>query len=168
MSGLVTQQRTMARYNRWANRRLSAAVAALSEDDYYAERGAFFGSIHGTLNHLLVGDRLWLGRIERAPYKVSGLNAIVCADRAAFLDERAAEDERLIRVVDGMDADALASVLDYKTTSGASNADPLWLIVTHMFNHATHHRAQVHTLLSQVPADPPPLDLIYFIRENGA
>lgn len=158
----------MARYNRWANRRLSAAVAALDEQDYYADRGAFFGSIHGTLNHLLVGDRLWLGRIDRVPYRVSGLDAVVCADRAAFLTERAEEDERLIRTVDGMDDAALASVLDYRTTSGKPNADPLWVVVTHMFNHGTHHRAQVHGMLSQVPASPPELDLIYFMREGGA
>ena len=157
--------RTMARYNRWANARLSAAVAAIDEDAYMAERGAFFGSIQGTLNHLLVADRLWLGRLKGDPYAVSGLDAIVCADRETLIAERAREDDGIVALVDGFDADRLEATFTYRTQAGSEHENRRRVVLAHMFNHATHHRGQAHGLLSQVPSDPPPLDLIYYLRE---
>lgn len=160
--------RMMARYNRWANARLGAAVAALDEADYMAERGAFFGSIHGTLNHLLLTDRLWLGRLKGEPYPAERLDLILYPDRASLLDARAREDDGLVAFTDRFDADALEETVTYQTLVGNGGTDRRRTILAHMFNHATHHRGQAHGLLSQVPSDPPPLDLIYFLRETDA
>ena len=160
--------RQMARYNKWANARINAAIMDISEDAYMAKRKAFFGSIHGAMNHLLVVDRLWRGRVEGKPYAVSGLDQIVCADRETLVREREAEDDIIIAFTDSFDAEALNNVVTYASMVGFKGNDPVRLILAHMFNHATHHRGQVHGLLTQVPADPPPLDLMIYIRDIEA
>ena len=95
--------RTFARYNAWANARLYAACGALSEAAYLAERPVFFGSIHRTLNHVLVGDRLWLGRITGVPAGIPTLDTELFPDRDALRAAREAEDARIIGLVDGYD-----------------------------------------------------------------
>jgi uncharacterized damage-inducible protein DinB len=159
---------TLARYNAWANRRLYEAVAGLGEADYLKPRPAFFGSIHATLNHILVGDRLWTARIEERTPPALKLDQILYGDFVALRVARAAEDEHLVNVVAGLDERRLDEELHYATTSGERQRTPLRLVLGHVFNHQTHHRGQVHGLLSQTAAPPPPLDLIYFLRETGA
>ncbi|HTZ80994.1 MAG TPA: DinB family protein [Stellaceae bacterium] len=154
---------TFARYNAWANQRLYDACARLSEHEYMERRQSFFGSIHATLNHLLVGDRLWLGRIEGKVEKLA-LNQILYGDFIALRVARVAEDERLIRVVDDLDPATLDHPLDYLSTAGERRRVPLRLVLGHLFNHQTHHRGQVHGLLSQTSVAPPELDLIAFLR----
>lgn len=154
---------TFARYNAWANRRLYDACARLSEHDYMERRPSFFGSIHATLNHLLVGDRIWLGRIEGRPEKLA-LNQILYGDFTGLRVARGAEDERLIRIVESLDAARLDQPLDYLNTKGERYRTPLRLVLGHLFNHQTHHRGQVHGLLSQTAVPPPELDLIAFVR----
>ncbi len=154
---------TFARYNAWANQRLYDACARLSEHDYMERRPSFFGSIHATLNHLLVGDRIWLGRIEGRPEKLA-LNQILYGDFTGLRVARGAEDERLIRIVESLDAARLDQPLDYLNTRGERYRTPLRLVLGHLFNHQTHHRGQVHGLLSQTAVPPPELDLIAFVR----
>jgi uncharacterized damage-inducible protein DinB len=162
---------TLARYNRWANRRLYDACAELSEDDYRRRRPAFFGSIHGTLNHLLVGDRLWLGRFGWSQAMITGLDQILYDDLAALRAARAAEDEGIIARIDGQDDAAFERVVRYRPVTrhlpdnGPKEVTLHWAL-THFFNHQTHHRGQVHDLLCQTPVVPPPLDLIYFLLET--
>ena len=165
MSMMLDHLRTMARYNKWANARLSAAARAISETEYMAERGAFFGSIHGAFNHLLLVDRLWRGRVENKPYPADSLDETVADSRDALLQLRAAEDDILIQFTDDFDAESLAQKISYKSLVGFSGKDQVSVILAHMFNHATHHRGQVHGLLSQVPSDPPPLDLMIYLRD---
>lgn len=155
---------TFARYNAWANARLYGACAKLSESEYLKPRESFFGSIHATLNHLMVGDRIWLGRIEGRPEKLA-LNQILYGDFTALQVARVAEDDRLIRVVEGIDPDRLDQPLDYLNIRGERFRTPLRIVLGHLFNHQTHHRGQVHGLLSQTPVPPPELDLILFVRE---
>jgi uncharacterized damage-inducible protein DinB len=157
--------RTLARYNRWANRRLYEACGALDDDAYRADRGAFFGSIHRTLNHILVGDRAWLGRLEGIDRGIRSLDQILFDDLPSLTDARMEEDARIIAIVDGLDAASLEQPLVYRTIAGEIQETPIGLVVIHMLNHATHHRGQVHCMLCQIPTDPPPLDLIYFLRE---
>ena len=157
--------RMMARYNAWANTRLGAAAAELSDEEFFADRGAFFGSIRGTLDHILLVDRLWRGRITGDLYPIEGLDDRVSADRQDYLKLRAEEDETLIELAGGFSATDLVADVTYTTTTGDVGTSPLNQLLMHMFNHATHHRGQVHGLLSQVPADPPPLDLIYYLRD---
>lgn len=162
---MLEHLKMMARYNKWANDRISDAICAIDEADYMKPREAFFGSIHGTVNHLLLVDRLWRGRMEGKPYQVSGLNQIVCADRETFIRERDLENDIIIDFLDSHDAPALEVEFSYTTFVGAGGTDRRRTVFAHMFNHATHHRAQVHALLTQVPADPPSLDLIPYLRQ---
>jgi uncharacterized damage-inducible protein DinB len=154
---------TLARYNAWANRRLYVVAETLEAAEYFKPRPAFFGSIHNTLNHILVADRIWLARIEGKEHGITALNQVIYADLAALDAARAAEDERLAALVDGLDEAALATERSYKTSAGARHATRLDWILTHLFNHQTHHRGQVHDMLSQTPVAPPALDLIFFL-----
>ncbi|HVO17462.1 MAG TPA: DinB family protein [Alphaproteobacteria bacterium] len=160
--------RTLGRYNRWANRRLYDACALLDDAEYRKRRPAFFGSIHGTLNHLLVGDRVWLGRIERVPSGIERLDQILYDDFAALRDAREAEDARILALVDRLDETALAQDLNYANMAGAPQRTRLDWVLMHFFNHQTHHRGQAHGLLSHTAVPPPPLDLIFFLREAAA
>jgi uncharacterized damage-inducible protein DinB len=157
--------RTFGRYNRWANRRLYDACAALGEAEYRKPRQAFFGSIHGTLNHLLVGDRVWLGRIEGKDSGIARLDAILVEDLAALRAAREAEDARLLALVDRLDDKDLAATLAYRNMRGEPQETELAWVLAHLFNHQTHHRGQVHDMLSQTKVAPPPLDLVFFLRE---
>ncbi len=157
--------RTFARYNRWANARLYAACAALHEADYLKPRESFFGSIHATLNHILVGDRVWMGRLTGHDPGIKALNQILYADFAGLRVAREAEDAQIVAFVDALDLPALNGTLRYKSMAGAPQATPLRWVLAHQFNHQTHHRGQVHGLLSQTAVKPPELDLIYYLRE---
>ena len=155
----------LAAYNRWANARLYGAAIQLSDVSYRLNAGVFFGSLHGTLNHLLLTDRLWLKRLTGQGDHPDRLNAILYDDRADLTQARATEDERLISVIDKYDDTALASLHSYKTTSGMPHSQVLADILLHLFNHQTHHRGQAHACLSILTGEePPPLDLLVFQR----
>lgn len=160
--------RTLARYNAWANRRLYAACAALPEAEVLKPRPSFFGSIHATLNHILVGDRMWIGRITGHPPQIPSLDTILYADFVGLRVAREAEDAHIINVIEGLDEARLDADLAYTTFRGETHRTPLRLVLGHMFNHETHHRGQVHGLLSQTAVPPPELDLIYYVREAAA
>jgi uncharacterized damage-inducible protein DinB len=159
---------TLARYNAWANRRLYDACAALSEAEYMKPRAAFFGSIHGTLNHLLVGDRIWIARIQHKPNPKITLDQVLYGDFVALRVARQAEDDHLINLVGGIAERSLDQPLAYANTKGQRQQTPLRLVLAHLFNHQTHHRGQAHGLLSQTAVAPPTLDLIYYLRESAA
>jgi len=98
----INQFRQLAAYNRWANARLYAAALDLSNQAYRLHIGVLFGSLHGTLNHLLLTDRLWLRRLTSEGEHPNRLDAILYEDRAELTRARIAEDNRLIAVVEGM------------------------------------------------------------------
>ena len=154
---------TLAAYNKWANRRLYEACGRLSDEDYRALRPAFFGSIHATLNHILVGDRVWLGRLEGQPSGIQALDQILYDDFATLHAARTAEDERIDRVVAALDPPALDRPFTYRTMAGETKSFPLGSVLMHIFNHQTHHRGQIHGLLSATAVPPPSLDLILFL-----
>ncbi len=154
----------MAQHNKWANALISEAISQISEDDYLKERGSFFGSIHGTLNHLLLVDRLWRGRMIGKPYPADSLDQIVAEDRDTLIKERAAEDDILIDFIASLSPDDLEGEISYSSLLGFSATDKRRTILAHMFNHATHHRGQAHDQLSRVPMDPPPLDLMIYLH----
>jgi uncharacterized damage-inducible protein DinB len=157
---------TLAKYNAWANRRLYDAVAMLDGIEYRRSRASFFGSIHATLNHILVGDRMWSARIAGLTPPPLRLNQILHEDLASLRAARESEDEALIGLVSGLSEAALDGDLSYRTSRGEPQRDPLRFVLGHVFNHQTHHRGQVHDMLSQTAVAPPELDLIYFIREQ--
>lgn len=162
----VAEVRRLARYNAWANNRLYEACASLSPADYRAPRASFFGSIHATLNHILVGDRIWMGRFEQRPSDLTRLDMILHDDFAELRAARSAEDARVLGYARALDDEALSTALRYRTTSGEARELPLAWAVTHFFNHQTHHRGQTHAMLSGTPVPPPPLDLLYFFPED--
>ena len=159
-----------AGYNRWANERIYAAAAAMPEAEYLRPRGAFFGSLHGTLNHLVVTDRIWLRRFTGEGPLHTRLDEVPYADLASLRAARAAEDERIIGYVDGLSEEALAATFSYRTiTSPKDITQPLAPALSHFFNHQTHHRGQAHGLVSLISGNDaaPSLDLIRFQRETG-
>ncbi|MHA1536570.1 MAG: DinB family protein [Alphaproteobacteria bacterium] len=158
---------TLARYNQWANRRLYGACNELTETAFASPRPAFFGSILATLNHVLVGDRVWLARIEGSGHDITALDQILYGTRSALTAAREAEDRRIIAIADALTPARIAETLDYTNFAGEASETPLGLILTHLFNHQTHHRGQVHGLLSATDVAPPSLDLIFYLRETG-
>ncbi len=157
--------RTLAAYNRWANRRLYKACAEISDDDYYDDTGAFFGSIHHTLNHILVGDRLWMGRLQNVDAHIDTLDQVLYTTFSDLFAARRAEDERIVAHMATVSDGDLRGHLVYQSMAGADQETRLDLVLGHFFNHQTHHRGQVHDMLSRAGEDPPPLDLIYFSRD---
>ena len=154
--------RRMARYNRWQNANLYGVADALPDEERRRERGAFFGSVHQTLSHLLWGDRIWMSRFTDVPKPEGGIPGSVSLyqDWDLLKRERAAFDETMIAWADGLDTSWLADDLTYY--SGGAKRDitrPKWLLVTHMFNHQTHHRGQVHCMLTQAGGKPHDTDL---------
>jgi uncharacterized damage-inducible protein DinB len=167
---MLSRYRMFAGYNAWCNARLYDAVASVSEADYRADRGAFFKSLHGTLNHLLVGDRIWMTRFTGTGEVPKSLDAILYDDFAALREARQAEDERISRYVAGLSEADLAGSIRYRTlVRPAEIEQPLAPALDHFFNHQTHHRGQAHALLSAVIGNEatPSFDLIIYQRETG-
>ena len=163
---LTEHVRRFARYNRWANRRLYDACAQLSPDDYHAARPSFFGSIHATLNHILAGDSIWFGRFtNNVPTHIRKLSQILHEDFAGLRAAREAKDAEIIAFADILDEAKLNDTFSYANMAGQKFTDPLFPPLMHFFNHQTHHRGQVHGLLSHTGVSPPELDMIYFLRE---
>ncbi len=150
----------LANYNRWLNQRLYAVCADLSEVEQKRDRGAFFGSIHSTLNHILYGDLAFLSRFTGDPAEVPPLGVDLYDNFAELQAARWALDDRIANWAAALTADWLAANLTYTSrVDGRVRTVPRWVLVTHMFNHQTHHRGQVTTLLSQLGLDLGTTDL---------
>ena len=156
---LVSHFRMLGRYNRLANARLYGACSELDDEDRKRDRGAFFGSIHGTLNHILVGDRIWMTRFEGGEAASTDLDAIICEDFDALRDVRAVEDARIEAYTDKLAPESLAGTIAYVNNEGRAFRDPVAVLLTHFFNHQTHHRGQMTAMLSQTEARYPVLDM---------
>ena len=156
----------LALYNRWANERVYGCAAQLTPEALAEDRGAFFGSLLGTLNHLLVTDRLWMSRMEGVSPRGTRLNEVLHEDFGELSAARRAQDQKIIAFVDGLGEERLAEPLDYATTSGEPRSQPLYQVLAHLFNHQTHHRGQAHHLigLSLGRERAPVLDLLAFQR----
>lgn len=155
----------LAAYNAWANSRLYAAMLDLPEELYRRDVGVYFRSLHGTLNHLLLTDKLWLTRLTGLGVQPKRLDEILYEDRVDLARARMAEDVRLKAVLGSYDEAAFARPHAYLTTSGNPQEQPLSDILLHLFNHQTHHRGQAHACLSiATKQEPPSLDLLLFQR----
>lgn len=154
----------LARYNAGANARLYEACAQLDDTERKRVRQAYFKSIHGTLNHILVGDRIWLARFDGREVPSTGLDTILYADFAELRAARVAEDKRIAELSAGLTEELLTGLITYVNNQGRTLTDPVDLLITHFFNHQTHHRGQVHALLSQTAIAPPVLDLHRILR----
>lgn len=154
--------RQMARYNQWQNDSLMTAAETLDDAALRAERGAFFGSIFGTFNHVLWGDGMWMSRFAGWPPPGGRIadSPRLTTDWATFRDRRQDADQRLIDWADGLDDAALKGELSWHSGAlGQNVARPRALLVAHMFNHQTHHRGQIHAMLTAAGARPGDTDL---------
>jgi uncharacterized damage-inducible protein DinB len=165
MSTHLEQYKAFARYNQTFNQRVFEVAGSLSEEERKADRGAFFKSIHATLNHILLADRIWLARFRDAGFgtaalqdaelldRFQGLDQELYADFAVLRQERAATDDTIVRWVVFLSDSDLGAPMIYKTSKGIERRHPAWVAMTHLFNHQTHHRGQVTTLFSQQGLD---------------
>jgi uncharacterized damage-inducible protein DinB len=155
----------LARYNAWANARLYKIASALPDEAYRRNVGAYFKSMHGTLNHLLVADRIWMRRLTGEGDHPATLGALISDDFDSLQTARNAEDARITRFVDGLQESDIEKPLDYQTLNGTPQRQPVHEILAHLFNHQTHHRGQAHAILTILGiAEPDPLDLLIMQR----
>ena len=162
--------RMFAGYNAWANARVYDAAAKLSEAEYRDDRGAFFGSMHATLNHLMLTDGMWRTRLTGEGELRGPLSRIVYDDLAALRAARGAWDAWMTGWIETLDEARLASPFGWtRLADGGRVEQPTWAMLGHIFNHQTHHRGQAHAILSSLrgPDFAPSLDLPVFQRESG-
>jgi uncharacterized damage-inducible protein DinB len=179
-TGFCENYRFLAQYNGWMNRRLYDSCETLSDADRKHERGAFFDSIHRTLNHLVLADQIWLQRFVQCaqeqgmavPSLTSGVLDLPSGSR---LDHQLFDDWQALRrkrlQLDGAVLDWVADMpetyplftMHYSNSKGVQRAHPAWQALSHFFNHQTHHRGQVSTLLFQAGIDPGDTDLIALV-----
>ena len=158
-----------AAFNAWANRRLHAACAGLDEAALCADRGAFFGSILGTLNHVLLVDRLYLDRLHgrRSPFR--RLDESVCASFAELRAAQAEQDRSYAAYFEALAPAALDDTVTFRTLLDEPQewTVPMRIYLANLFQHQSHHRGQVHNLLSQAGVDPPPIGFVEYAIEAG-
>lgn len=156
------QARDMALYNQWMNTRLYALCAELTDSERRQDRGAFFRSIHGTLNHLLLGDKVWMGRFTGEPFAAASLDQELYRDFAELTEARVLLDEAIICWANSLTEEVLSGQLRYISMVNPQPREcEYWLVVAHFFNHQTHHRGQLTTLLSQCGKDCGVTDLMW-------
>ncbi len=156
--------RLMARYNRWQNQSIYGAAAGLTDDARRQERGAFFRSIHGTLNHLLWADSMWMHRFTGSAKPAGTISDSpgMIADWDELTRRRTSLDDHIVAWAEGLQQDWLDGV----TTWAASSSNRVssrqnWVLATHFFNHQTHHRGQAHAMLTAAGAQPEATDVIF-------
>jgi uncharacterized damage-inducible protein DinB len=158
---------TMASYNRWMNERLYACCSRLSDAQRKQDLGAFFKSIHGTLNHLLLADRMWLSRFLGRPFMINSLSDELFADFAELAHGRVETDTEIAQWTHRLTPAVLTGELRYTgIAKPVPRQYPMWFAVVHMFNHQAHHRGQLTTLLMQQGIDPEATDLISLPERN--
>ncbi|MBP2235016.1 putative damage-inducible protein DinB [Sinorhizobium kostiense] len=165
---MLDHYRMFADYNRWANRLVYAAAAELSDAEYRQDKGAFFGSLHRTLNHILTADRIWMKRFTQEGEAPTRLDAVLHDELAGLAAARAAEDERIIAWIDGLDEARLAAHFTYTPLTRPEKIEQrLGPTLSHFFNHQTHHRGQAHAVLTALGRPSLTLDLVFFLRTEG-
>ncbi len=155
--------RTMTAYNSWQNHSLYSAANKLSDHDRKQQRGAFFGSIHGTFNHLLWGDMLWISRFtETNPPTVTNMGDTteLHTNWSELRDAREEFDQSMFQWANNIEENWLQCELTWKSVAlNRSFTNQAWLLVVHMFNHQTHHRGQIHAMLTSAGVQPDNTDL---------
>ncbi|QEX17854.1 damage-inducible protein DinB [Hypericibacter terrae] len=158
----------MARFNQWVNRQLYDKVATLDDEAYRADTGIFFRTIHHTLNHLLVVDRLWIGRVTGSDRGISSLDQILFEDFTSLRAAREAEDRGLIALLDEMPDDRIEALVRFSTIKRDRHFEArVRDLLSGMFNHQTHHRGQIYAVMQQRGMDLPDVDLPFFLPEIG-
>ena len=156
----------MAQYNAWANARLYGMASQLSDEQYRRDVSAYFKSLHGTLNHLLVADRIWMQRLTGAGDAPARLDAILFDSLTDLTEARRAEDARIVSVVEGLTDAQLEAPFEYRLLNGSRQQQKRREVLAHLFNHQTHHRGQAHAILTTLGVkEPESLDVLWMLRE---
>ena len=154
----------MANYNIWANNTLYAEIGKLTQEELSRDVGAFFKSALGTLNHILVGDIAWLYRVDGKGSVPEALNSVLHDNFEGLWTARQEMDQRILNVIQTLPAARFEEMLSYKTMGGEEQRTHMRHVLTHLFNHQTHHRGQCHQCLTQLGKAAPSIDLIYYLR----
>lgn len=150
----------MAKYNQWMNEKIYAVCASIPDADRKKDMGAFFKSIHGTLNHLLFADKAWMGRFTSQSIAVLKMGEELYADFEELRTARESLDTEIIAWTRSLESAWLDTAFEFTSkVDGETRIRPTWVLVTHMFNHQTHHRGQVTTLMMQLGYDPGVTDI---------
>lgn len=160
--------RMFAAYNTWANAEIFAGAADLTPEEVDRDTGVFFRSVLGTLNHILVADRIWMKRFTGEGDAPSKLDTVLFADLPGLAAARKAEDQRISGWIDGLSEQAFEGRFTYMTATDVRTiSQRLAPALAHFFNHQTHHRGQVHAALTMLARPSVRLDMIYFQRTEG-
>jgi uncharacterized damage-inducible protein DinB len=160
---------TLARYNAWATRKLFEHVDALPEADYRRDCGLFFKSVHGTLNHLLVGEHaIWYPRFAEGVSNQLALNAELEADRMRLRGRLLDAAPRWVALIATLDDERFDGTLDYTTTRGVAQSLPFAAALGHVFNHGTHHRGQITAAITAMGQPCPEIDLVWMLQAERA
>jgi uncharacterized damage-inducible protein DinB len=160
---------TMARYNAWQNKQIKGAMERLSEADLRKDRGAFFGSIMATANHLLWGDQLWMSRFDGGEAPQGGIAESVklTPTLAVWGAERFRTDARILRWAENLRSiDLIGDLTWYSGAAEREITKPTGLLIAQMFNHQTHHRGQIHAMLTAAGQRPGDTDLPFMPQEG--
>lgn len=162
---MLDHYRMFAKYNRWANGLLYQAADTLTDAQYREDKGAFFGSLHRTLNHILAADRIWMKRFTGTGEAPTSLDAVLFTDLDTLSSARAAEDDRIIAwFADLTEADLTSHFTYTPITNPTPVTQRLAPMLAHFFNHQTHHRGQCHMTLTAFGQPSLVLDMAYFLR----
>jgi len=159
---------TLARYNVWATRKLFEHVDALPDADYRRDAGLFFKSVHGTLNHLLVGEHaIWFERFARGVSPMRALDEELETDRIRLRERLVADAPRWLALIESFEPARWAGRLDYTTTQGVAQSLPFAAVLGHVFNHGTHHRGQISAAITAMGHPCPELDLVRMLQAEA-
>ena len=160
----ITNFQLLANFNTWANTKIFSSCKELDGTEYKKERGAFFSSIHGTLNHLLVVDRAYISRIEGKDHGLKSLDQILYENLFQLEEARIKEDKHLVDLVNSLSEESIHKEITYKGFETGNTTYTINILLITLFNHQTHHRGQIHNMLSQAGIKPPPIDIPNFIE----
>ena len=154
----------LANFNTWANTKIFSSCKKLDDTEYKKDRKAFFSSIHGTLNHLLVVDGAYISRIEGKNHDLKSLDQILYENLFQLEEARIKEDKRLVDLVNNLSKESINKEITYKGFETGNQTYTINLVLITLFNHQTHHRGQIHNMLSQAGIKPPQIDIPDFIK----
>ena len=159
---------TLARYNLWATRKLYEHLDALPEHDYRCDAGLFFKSVHGTLNHLLLGEhQLWFRRFAEGVSPVLRLDEEIEPDRARLRERLLECAQRWLPSIESWHEARFNGVLTYTSTQGVAMALPFAATLVHVFNHGTHHRGQITAAVTAMGHACPEIDLVWMLQAES-
>ena len=161
---IIANFQLLANFNTWANTKIFSACKKLDDTEYKKDRKAFFSSIHATLNHLLVVDRAYISRIEGKVHGLRGLDQILFDNLLQLEKARIKEDKRLVNLVNNLSEKGIHKEITYKGFETGNTTYTINMILITLFNHQTHHRCQIHNMLSQIGVNPPQIDIPDFVK----